>query len=86
MLPLSRLFTDGRVTSMSTSDAVNWSAAGAIAAIAAVFVTVLTLVSLRGARLSKIETDIYYLRRDMDQLLKLYKLVPAEEQDKRPRR
>ena len=71
---------------MTTPNALNWTAIGSIIAGLAFFLTVLTLVSLRGARLAKMESDISYMRRDLDQLLRLYKLVPAEEQEKRQRR
>lgn len=76
----------GRVIDMATQNALNWTAIGSVIAGMALFITVLTLVSLRGARLAKMESDISYMRRDLDQLLRLYKLVPTEEQDKRQRR
>ena len=75
----------GGVTDMAASDALNWTAIGAVIAGMALFVTVLTLVSLRGARLAKMESDISYLRRDMDTVMKFFKLVPASEQDRRHR-
>ena len=71
---------------MGTPNALNWTAIGSIIAGMAFFLTVLTLVSLRGARLAKMESDISYMRRDLDQLLRLYKLVPAEEQERKQRR
>lgn len=71
---------------MATSDALNWTAIGSVIAGMALFVTVLTLVSIRGARLAKMESDIDYLRRDMNTVLQYFKLVPAEEQDRRKRR
>lgn len=70
---------------MATSDALNWTAIGSVIAGVALLMTMLTLVSLRGARLAKMESDISYMRRDIDQLLRLYKLVPAAEQDRRHR-
>lgn len=76
----------GQVINLTGSGALNWTAIGSVIAGMALFITVLTLVSLRGARLAKMESDISYMRRDLDQLLRLYKLVPAEEQEKRQRR
>ena len=71
---------------MHASDALNWTAIGTVIAGMALLITAFTLVSLRGARLSKMESDISYLRRDMDTVLRYFKLVPAAEQERRQRR
>lgn len=71
---------------MATQDALNWTAIGAVIAGMGLLLTVLTLVSLRGARLAKMESAIDYLRRDMDTVLRYFKLVPAEEQDRTRKR
>lgn len=76
----------GQVTNMATQDALNWTAIGSVIAGMALFITLLTLVSLRGQRLAKMESDISYLRRDMDSVLRYFKIVPDEEQDRRKRR
>jgi hypothetical protein len=64
---------------------LNWTAIGSIVAAVALLVTVMTLVSLRGSRLAKMESDITYIRRDVDSILRLFKLVPASEQDRKRR-
>lgn len=62
---------------------MNWTEAGVVIAGIALLVTVLGLVGLRGATLARMKTDIEYLRRDMDMLLKYFKLVPVSEQDRK---
>ena len=71
---------------MHASDALNWTAIGTVIAGMALLITAFTLVSLRGARLAKMESDINYLRRDMDTVLRYFKLTPAAEQERRQRR
>lgn len=38
-----------------------------------------------GAKQQKVLSDVEYLRRDMDQVLKYFRLTPAETQDRRGR-
>jgi hypothetical protein len=56
----------------------------------ALFLSILTLVlalaariEIRERRLTRLTQDVAYLRRDLDQILKLYHLVPVAEQEKR---
>lgn len=70
---------------MNNSVAVNWTAIGVIIAGVGMIITVLSMVLARGSRIAKIESDIEYIRRDLNQLLALYRLVPTEEQDRRRR-
>lgn len=76
----------GQVTSGGHGVTVNWTEVGVIVAALALLVTVLSLVGIRGATLSKFKTDIEYLRRDVDTMMRYFKLVPAAEQDRRKRR
>jgi hypothetical protein len=55
-------------------------------------VTVLTLVmavtartELRERRIVKMEREVYYIRRDLDQVLGMFRLTPISEQEKRKR-
>lgn len=65
---------------------MNWTEAGVVIAGIALLVTVLGLVGLRGATLARMKTDIEYLRRDMDTVLKYFRLTPAVEEDRRRRK
>lgn len=59
---------------------------GLILSVTSVLIVVIVRIESRERRLSNIETAITYLRRDLDQILKLYRLTPVEEQEKRRRR
>lgn len=57
-----------------------------IATVAAALLAVIARIEYRERRFSRMESDVKYLRRDLDQLLRLYRLIPVEEQERRRRR
>lgn len=57
-----------------------------IASVAAVLLALIARIEYRERRLTRMDADVKYLRRDLNQLLALYRLVPAEEQDRKRRR
>lgn len=56
-----------------------------IATIAAL-ATIVVRIEMRERRVTRMESEVTYIRRDMDQILKLYRLTPVSEQDKRRRK
>lgn len=57
-----------------------------IASVIAVLLALIARIEYRERRLTRMDADVKYLRRDLNQLLALYRLVPAEEQDRKRRR
>lgn len=57
-----------------------------IATVAATLLAVIARIEYRERRFARMESDVKYLRRDLDQLLRLYRLTPVEEQERRRRR
>lgn len=58
---------------------------GVIIALVTLLLAIVARTELRERRLQRLETDMHYLRRDMDQIIGQFKLVPAAEQDRRKR-
>lgn len=56
-----------------------------IATIAAL-ATIVVRIEMRERRVTRMESEVTYIRRDLDQILKLYRLMPVSEQDKRRRK
>lgn len=56
-----------------------------IATIAAL-ATIVVRIEMRERRVTRMESEVIYIRRDLDQILKLYRLMPVSEQDKRRRK
>lgn len=65
---------------------MTWVNLSLICGIIPVLLAVIFRIERRENRISKVETDIHYIRRDLDQLLNLYRLVPIRDQEKRDRR
>lgn len=57
-----------------------------IASVITVLLGLIARIEYRERRFTRMDADIKYLRRDLNQLLALYRLVPAEEQDRKRRR
>lgn len=57
-----------------------------IAAVMTILLALIARIEIRERRMSRIESDVKYVRRDLDQLLKLYRLTPVQEQERRRRR
>lgn len=54
---------------------------------AATFAVAAFIYALNAGRgWQRIKSDVYYIRRDLDQILKLYRLTPAEDRDRKRRR
>lgn len=56
-----------------------------IVTVAGVLIAVVARIEIRERRLVNMERDLYYLRRDLDQILRLYRLIPVMDQEKRRR-
>ena len=56
-----------------------------IIATMASLVAIIARIEIRERRVTKIETDVHYIRRDLDQILKLYRLTPIAEQESKRR-
>lgn len=59
---------------------------GAIVAAVALGASALAIAWRGGSRLATIESAIGFMRRDLDQILRLYKLTPVSERERRGRR
>lgn len=56
-----------------------------IIATMAALVGIIARIEMRERRITKMETDVHYIRRDLDQILKLYRLTPIAEQESKRR-
>jgi hypothetical protein len=63
-------------------DATGW---GVLIGTITLLVAIVARNEMRERRLRTIETEVKYLRRDLDQLLRMYRLTPIAEQEKRRR-
>jgi sorbitol-specific phosphotransferase system component IIC len=70
---------------MEHGNLMNATLTGIIVAIITLIIALAARIEIRERRLTRLTQDVAYLRRDLDQILRLYKLVPAAEQEKRRR-
>lgn len=59
---------------------------GLILATVSALIAVVARIEIRERRLTRMEGEIQYLRRDLDQILRLYRLTPVQEQERKRRR
>ena len=65
---------------------MNGADIGVLIAALALSITAFTYAVHAGRGWQRINSDVHYIRRDLDQLLKLYRLTPVEEQERKRRR
>lgn len=58
---------------------------GLICTLAGLIIAVIARIEVRERRLANMQKDMYYMRRDVDQILRQYRLTPISEQERKRR-